>query len=202
MSRQLTLKVLGALSLALLAAVPLLAQTQFASFTGTIHSKDGNPVPNVEVAATNVATQVKYTARSNNDGIYTITALPIGTYKIRAESQGFQAYETNPIRLEIGPERARRHPDAARRLGERRGRRGDPHPADPGRGGRARSSRKAPSRASRSTDATSPSCRCCFPASSPGTPTASPSPRTSAAGGRWSTASVSRRTTTSWTAST
>ncbi|MFI4942508.1 MAG: TonB-dependent receptor domain-containing protein [Burkholderiales bacterium] len=102
MSRQLALKVLGALSLALLAAAPLLAQTQFASFTGTIHSKDGNPVPNVEVAATNVATQVKYTARSNNDGIYTITALPIGSYKIRAESQGFQAYETNPIRLETG----------------------------------------------------------------------------------------------------
>ena len=96
------MKVLGTLSLALLAAVPLLAQTQFASFTGTVHSKDGNPVPNVEVAATNVATQVKYTARSNNDGIYTITALPIGSYKIRAESQGFQAYETNPIRLETG----------------------------------------------------------------------------------------------------
>ena len=52
----------------LLGSVPLLAQTQFASFTGTITSKDGSPVPNVEVVATNVATQVKYTARSNNDG--------------------------------------------------------------------------------------------------------------------------------------
>jgi Carboxypeptidase regulatory-like domain len=102
MRRQLTLKVLGALSLALLGAVPLLAQTQFASFTGTITSKDGNPVPNVELSATNVATQVKYTARSNNNGIYTITALPIGTYKIRAEAQGFQAFDTNAIRLESG----------------------------------------------------------------------------------------------------
>ena len=102
MRRQLTLRVLGALSLALLGAVPLLAQTQFASFTGTINSRDGNPVPNVELAATNVATQVKHTARSNNDGIYTITALPIGTYKIRAEAQGFQAFETNVIRLESG----------------------------------------------------------------------------------------------------
>jgi len=84
----------------LLGSVPLLAQTQFASFTGTITTKDGGPVPNVDVVATNVATQVKYTARSNNDGIYTISALPIGTYKVRAEAQSFQAYETNPIRLE------------------------------------------------------------------------------------------------------
>jgi hypothetical protein len=32
--------------------VSLVAQTHFASFTGTISSKDGNPVPNVEVTAT------------------------------------------------------------------------------------------------------------------------------------------------------
>jgi len=102
MSRRLAVGVLGALLVALVGAVPLLAQTQFASFTGTIISKDGNPVPNVEVVATNVATQVQYKARSNNDGIYTITALPIGSYKIRAEGQGFQAVETNAIKLETG----------------------------------------------------------------------------------------------------
>jgi len=102
MSRRLAVGVLGALLVALVGAVPLLAQTQFASFTGTIISKDGNPVPNVEVVATNVATQVQYKARSNNDGIYTITALPIGSYKIRAEGQGFQAFETNAIKLETG----------------------------------------------------------------------------------------------------
>jgi hypothetical protein len=56
----------------------------------------------VEVVATNVATDVKYTAKSNEGGLYTISALPIGTYKIRAQAQGFQAYETNPIRLESG----------------------------------------------------------------------------------------------------
>jgi hypothetical protein len=86
----------------LLGAVPLLAQTQFASFTGTITTKDGNPLPGVEVVATNVATQVKYTARSNDVGLYTISALPIGTYKVRAEAASFQPFETNPIKLETG----------------------------------------------------------------------------------------------------
>jgi hypothetical protein len=90
-------------SIALLLGVsPLLAQTHFASFTGTVFSSDGNQVPDVEVVATNVATQVTYTAKSNADGLYTVSALPIGTYKLRAQASGFQAYETNEIKLESG----------------------------------------------------------------------------------------------------
>jgi hypothetical protein len=52
--------------------VSLAAQTQFASCTGTI-SKDGGAIADVEVVATNVATQVTYSARSNAQGLYTIT---------------------------------------------------------------------------------------------------------------------------------
>jgi hypothetical protein len=88
--------------LLLLGSVPLLAQTQFASFTGTVSSRDGNPIPDVEVVATNQATQVVYRGRSNNEGLYTISALPIGTYRLRAQAPSFQVYETNPIRLESG----------------------------------------------------------------------------------------------------
>jgi hypothetical protein len=86
----------------LLGAVPVFAQTNFASFTGTITSKDETPVADVEVVATNVATLVTYTAKSNRDGLYTISALPIGSYKLRAQAQGHQTYETNPIQLESG----------------------------------------------------------------------------------------------------
>src|SRR5262245_20413044 len=87
---------------ALLGPVPLLAQTRFASFTGTVTSKDGNPLPKVDVVATNQATQVAYPAKSNDAGAYTITALPIGTYKVRATAANFQAFETNVIKLESG----------------------------------------------------------------------------------------------------
>src|SRR5262245_62859327 len=55
----------------LLGSVPLMAQTHFASFTGTVTSKDGNPLPDAEVVATNVATKVAYTSRSNEAGVYT-----------------------------------------------------------------------------------------------------------------------------------
>src|SRR5205823_5831504 len=97
------LRVGAALSLLVLAGgVSLGAQTHFASFTGTISGNDGKPVPDVEVVATNVATQVTYTARSNDAGLYTISALPIGTYKLRAQAPTFQASETKPIALESG----------------------------------------------------------------------------------------------------
>jgi Carboxypeptidase regulatory-like domain/TonB dependent receptor len=89
-------------SVLLVGSAPLLAQSQFASFTGTVTSIDGNPLPNVELVATNEATQVTYTARSNDAGLYIISALPIGTYKVRAELSSFRAFETSPIRLESG----------------------------------------------------------------------------------------------------
>jgi len=101
MKKQLMRTALASLSV-LLGAVPLFAQTQFASFTGTVASRDGNPLNDVEVTATNQGTQVQYKARSNNEGLYTISALPIGTYKIQAQAPTFRAYETNPIRLESG----------------------------------------------------------------------------------------------------
>jgi hypothetical protein len=88
--------------LMLAGGVALNAQTHFASFTGTVTDQGGKPVPDVELVATNVATQVTYTARSNDKGLYTITALPIGAYKIRAQAQGFQINETNEITLESG----------------------------------------------------------------------------------------------------
>lgn len=86
----------------LLSSIPLLAQTQFASFTGIVTSNDGNPLPDIQVVATNVATQVTYPARSNDAGLYTISSLPIGIYTVRAEAPNFRPFETNPIRLESG----------------------------------------------------------------------------------------------------
>src|SRR4029453_17124187 len=85
-----------------LGEIPLGAQAHFASFTGTITSSDGLSIPNVDVVATNEATQVKYTAKSNDQGLYTISSLPIGTYVVRAEAPQFRPFQTNAIKLESG----------------------------------------------------------------------------------------------------
>jgi hypothetical protein len=95
---------LALLSVTLLGSVPVLAQTHFASLTGAVTTKDGAPLPNVEVVATNQATNVNYTAQSNDAGRYTISALPIGPYKVHAKAQTFKPFETSVITLESGQE--------------------------------------------------------------------------------------------------
>src|SRR6476469_7788016 len=84
--------------LVLVLPLDVFAQTHSASVTGTITSKsDGTPVADVDVVATNQATQVTYPAKTNSEGLYTIAALPIGTYKVRAQASGMQPQETNVI---------------------------------------------------------------------------------------------------------
>ena len=108
-----------ALSLLVLAGgVSLGAQTHVSSFTGTISDSNGKPIPDVELVATNTATQVTYTARTNTQGLYTISPLPIGTYKIRAQAQGFQVNETNANHTRVWSAGARGHDDADRIPGE------------------------------------------------------------------------------------
>jgi len=83
-------------------SVSLHAQAHFASVTGTVTSSDGVSVSKVKVVATNQDTQVTYAATSNDEGLYTISALPIGTYVVKAQAQSFRPFETNPIKLESG----------------------------------------------------------------------------------------------------
>lgn len=90
-------------AVALLAiALPALAfaQTGAASITGLVTDESGAAVPGVTVTATNQATGIAYTAVSNGVGNYTIAAVLIGSYVVKAELSGFRAAATTPIVLE------------------------------------------------------------------------------------------------------
>jgi hypothetical protein len=76
------------------------AQTGAASITGLLTDQSGAAAPGVTVTATNQATNVPYTAVSNNAGNYTITSVPIGTYMVKAELSGFKTATTKPFPLE------------------------------------------------------------------------------------------------------
>ena len=76
------------------------AQTGAASITGLLTDQSGAPAPGVTVTATNQATNVPYTAVSNDAGNYTITSVPVGTYVVKAELSGFKTPTTRPIQLE------------------------------------------------------------------------------------------------------
>jgi hypothetical protein len=76
------------------------AQTGAASITGLLTDQSGAAAPGVTVTATNQATNVPYTAVSNDAGNYTITSVPVGTYVVKAELSGFKTAATKPIDLE------------------------------------------------------------------------------------------------------
>lgn len=77
------------------------AQTITGSIRGTITDATGATIPNAAVTATNVATNVKSTTTSRNDGSYNFQFLPIGTYNVAATANGFQTSQVGPVTLEI-----------------------------------------------------------------------------------------------------
>jgi Carboxypeptidase regulatory-like domain/TonB dependent receptor-like, beta-barrel len=76
------------------------AQTGAASITGLVADATGAAAPGVTITATNQATNVPYTALSNDAGNYTITAVPVGTYVVKAELAGFKTATTKAMTLE------------------------------------------------------------------------------------------------------
>ena len=82
--------------------VSLHAQTHFASLTGAVTSSDGVSVPNVEVVATNQDTQVAYPATSNDQGIYTITAIAARHLRHQGPGADLPAFCDEPDQTRIG----------------------------------------------------------------------------------------------------
>jgi hypothetical protein len=92
-------------TLCLLLALHLLsarafAQTGAGSLTGIVADQSGGKVPGATVTATNQATNVAYTAVSNEAGNYSITSVPVGAYVLKAELSGFKTATTNPLQVE------------------------------------------------------------------------------------------------------
>ena len=76
------------------------AQTGAASITGLVTDPSGAETPGVTVTATNQATNVGYSATSNQAGVYTITSVPVGTYVVKAVLSGFKTATTRAITVE------------------------------------------------------------------------------------------------------
>ncbi len=95
-------------SLALLAFIcfGLSAQAQLptATILGVVKDATGAVIPGVAVAVTNVATRLTRSAQTGEDGSYRFSALPVGTYDIRAEHPGFQTKVEQGLRIAVGDE--------------------------------------------------------------------------------------------------
>ncbi len=99
--RPITLSILSVILLVVCCAVSR-AQTITGSVNGTVTDPSGAVIPNARVAATNTETGVATETTTNNDGIYNIRFLQIGTYKVTITAQGFATTTYGPFALETG----------------------------------------------------------------------------------------------------
>src|SRR5215472_17604284 len=71
-------------------ALPVLAQTS--SLQGTVSDAQGAVVPAAIITATNLDTTASRTAVADDSGVYSLTQMAPGTYKIEARKEGFTVY--------------------------------------------------------------------------------------------------------------
>src|SRR4051794_12389659 len=84
------LRIVVAISASILFSIPLFSQSSNATVSGSVNDPSGAIVPGVTITATNNATGVSSTAISNEAGVYNITGLLPGVYKVSASLTGFR----------------------------------------------------------------------------------------------------------------
>ena len=92
----------------LLSAIALLfavcqafGQQNTGTVSGTVSDQQGAVIPGAAVEVRNVATNVLFTAATNENGLYTAPGLAVGEYEISAESAGFKRAVRSGLTLQV-----------------------------------------------------------------------------------------------------
>jgi hypothetical protein len=90
-------------ALAFLCALPLLAQSQLATLSGTIEDVTGAVIPGARLLLTNLETGETWNATTNEQGNYVLPLVKPGPkYQLDAGKEGFKPYRQTEIVLETG----------------------------------------------------------------------------------------------------
>src|ERR1051326_947067 len=98
--RSILLTLLSCLLIVCLVA-PAWAQQVTATITGKVTDPSGAAVPGAKLTAIDTARGTKYTASTNSEGFYNLSNLPVGTYDLKVENQGFQTATQSNILLQL-----------------------------------------------------------------------------------------------------
>src|SRR6516225_5592459 len=85
----------------MLAAGSLFAQFTTASLSGIVRDSSGSPIPGARIAVQNRDTDLIRTVDTAEDGVYRFPVLPVGTYRLTVEKQGFSKYSQDGIKLNL-----------------------------------------------------------------------------------------------------
>lgn len=81
------------------------AQTVTGTLQGTVYDTGGAAVPGVDVLIVNLETGQERNVRTNSEGAYVATFLPIGRYSVKASGQGFTASTQEGIEVTLNQTR-------------------------------------------------------------------------------------------------
>src|SRR2546423_7094099 len=98
-------KLLCIVSLFAVIPITLWAQGIFATLTGVVTDPSESVVPNAKVTLRDVGSGSVRETTSNGEGYYTFASVPVGTYSLTVESQGFKTHKEAAIRLGGGERR-------------------------------------------------------------------------------------------------
>jgi hypothetical protein len=62
------------------------------SISGVVHDSSGAVLPGLQVIAQNTGTGIQWTSTTDARGLYSFQALPVGTYDIKADKEGFKGF--------------------------------------------------------------------------------------------------------------
>jgi hypothetical protein len=85
----------------ILSVLPLQAQVDTGSITGTVTDPSGAVVNGAKVTLTNEGTGTSLTVNTGNDGTYTFSPVRIGSYKIEASAQGFKTVAQSNVVVNV-----------------------------------------------------------------------------------------------------
>src|SRR5260370_26385554 len=80
---------------------PAWSQEVTANIVGTVTDPSGAQIKRAAVAATDVDRGTVWNAETNDAGAYNLLRLPIGSYKVKVTSAGFQSVEHAPFTLAL-----------------------------------------------------------------------------------------------------
>jgi hypothetical protein len=78
---------------------PAWSQQTTAAITGTVVDDGGAAINGASVTATDTERGTKYTATTNDSGIFNMSRVPIGNYQVKTEAPGFQSAVQNGLTL-------------------------------------------------------------------------------------------------------
>jgi hypothetical protein len=82
-------------------AIAAIWADSYTTLTGRVIDPSGRAVPSAQILVRNLATLLEHSVTTNNEGIYEIPALPVGTYRMQVKARGFRLYTAEALTMDV-----------------------------------------------------------------------------------------------------